>query len=623
MVNFAGGTETEAELKADDNSEKEKEPDTSGESDYSLIEECKALISEAANRAVQRSISRSSKAEQVTDIDEIRAEEVVEEVHVVEQAKTVSVVNLAPVLPSSSTKNTYGNIDLDENIKTKVEPSEVKTAKVEIEEEKIAKVEIEEVKTEKVESEIAETVKRSEADVSYALKCGILTGSTEDIFETKNKEKKGKKQKSKSVDNIFQREVIESVKEHFEHEDNLETDADQTAESKRTKGSFIAKMFKFSKRKPRADTEDPVDIKTQIKDNIVEEIVHENSAQPSKPGDSDLKSTEQSNKRNLEIRRLNSLDSGIVVDKCGENANNGAVEYAVVQKPKRKIKDLIKTNDNTSPQSKSDESEIKVPQIKELETVTSDKVDPKGGHNEVVYINGDKTDEDFVYINERAVDVDGLDEQSKATVSETLPLGSTAVNKTEEKLILDEERQSTASNDSGTSYGSVIKRSDMLAPDKAKLKKKSWSFQLGGKKKTSDDMESHSVVSMDPNATQTVEPKKSRWKFGKFSFRKGSDDVSSSTPNLHNAGIPEDEVVMRKHSDKKKMKLKKIKAKKEKKKKTSSSLDQRSISMIEIGEGEAPATRNRRSMYFNCILTVLVSYVFVIIHILLKIHALV
>ncbi|XP_060603114.1 titin-like isoform X2 [Ruditapes philippinarum] len=575
--------ESVTELKADHNSEKEKKQDASGDSEYSLIEECKALISEAADRAVQRSISRTSKGEQVTDIDEIRTEEALQEVHIVDQAKSASVLHLNQVLPGPSSENTYSNIDVDKN---EVEQSEVKRAKV--------------------KSEIAETVKRSEVDTSYALKCGILTGSNEDIFEKRNKEKISKKQnkKSKSTENIFQREVIESVKEHFQNENTLEKEENQTFESKRSKDSFIAKMFKFSKRKPRADANVSADIKTPVRDEIVEEISQESNAQPVKSDESDQGNTEQSNKRNHEIRRLNSLDSGIVVDKCSDNANNGSVEYAVVQKTKKKIKDLIKTNDITTPQSKADDSENIVTQEKEVETVANIKVDTKSKQTEEVYINGDKTDEDFVYINERAVDVDGLDGPSEAIVSETLsPVSTSAmVNKSEEKHVLDDEQQSTVSNDSGTSSGSIIRRSDMLAPDKSKLKKKSWSFQLGGKKKPSDDMESHSVVSMDPNASNTVEPKKSRWKFGKFSFRKGSDDVSSSTPNLHKAGIPEDghEVVMRKHSDdKKKTKLKKIKAKKEKKrspKKNSSSLDQRSISMIEIGQGESLAPRNRRSI---------------------------
>ncbi|XP_045197120.2 uncharacterized protein LOC123551907 [Mercenaria mercenaria] len=363
-------------------------------------------------------------------------------------------------------------------------------------------------------------------------------------------------------------------------------------------------MFKFSKRKPRTDADISVEIKTQSKHDIVEESVPENSVQPVKSEDSEFGSSGQYTKRNREVRRLNSLDSGIVVDKISDQATNGAVEYAVVQKTKPKIKDLIKTKEEVSLQADTEDITKTVLQRSGTENVQSAKEDRKCEHTDVVYINGDKTDEDFVYINERPVDVEGLVEPVKTIVSETLPSLTSAetVNKTEEKQLFDDERQSNASNDSGTSSGSIIRRSDMLTPEKANFKKKSWSFQFGGKKKQSDELESASVVSMDPNASQTVETKKPKWRFGKFSFRKGSDDVSTSTPNLHKAGIPEDgaEVTMRKQSeDKKKTKLKKIKAKKEKKrssKKIGSSLDQRSTSMIDIGRGEPLAPRSRRSI---------------------------
>lgn len=567
-----------SELKADDNqtddkqnSDLAKQTKLDADPDYSLIEECKALITEAADRAVHRSLSRNSTTEQVTDLDEIHVGETVEKVEIIEQANSVSLLKVEPFLPGTSYESTYSEIPGGDDI----EPSEPKS--------------------ENIESETAEPVNGSRVDRNYALKCGIITASAEDIFDSNKKQNKGKKQKSKSADNIFQREVIESVKEHFDSEDNRDSDT-PSPQAKRLKGGFIAKMFKFSKKKPKTEADASVEIKHQIKNDIVEENDLEINDQSAKPASVEISNGGQSSHKVRQVRRLNSLDSGIVVDKVIEQPSNSAVEYAVVQKTK--TKNLVEADSGGV--LKESTTEIIKTVSKEIETDQDTSVTGVNASDqkEAVYVNGDKTDQDYVYVNERAVDVDGLEELEKKAASETVHQdGSVNTNKANEKSMYEDERRSNVSTDSGTSSGSKVRRSDVLTqPEKAKLKKKSWSFQLVGKKKQAEEQESGSVVSMDPSA----ESKKPKWRFGKFSFRRDSDEVSSSTPNLHKAGIPEgEEVTLRKKpEDKKKMKLKHLKIKKDKKKsreKNRSSLDTRSTSLIDFGHGELLEPRSRRS----------------------------
>ena len=396
-------------------------------------------------------------------------------------------------------------------------------------------------------------------------------------------EKKSKKNKAKEQ-YLREREIIDSVKEFIKEEEKKSKDKKETK-----RGISFPSMFKFSKRKPKPESdiaqssdngvgEDNVNVRPD-KDSELSDGNVSNSNINASPSRSDAQGAKGSQPG---VRRLNSLDSGIVMDKYCDTANG--VEYSVVNKTK-----------NTNVASAEND------QIKEADIVTSENV--KKSIAEPIYVNGEKADEDFVYINEKAIDVTSTDREPQ--------------NATESEEKVEDKNESVNDSSETQDAETKVKKVDQIRRnEKFKLKKKSWSFQIGGNKKS--NTESDAVVSMDPNVSQKdpAGQKKSKWRLGKFSFRK-ADDLSASTPDLNKqsviskskSSIDSEVSESPEHlSDKKKgTKLKKIKAKKDKKIKTKETMGKtdgdigvRSSSMIDIPVVDnKPRSRRSKSLYCN------------------------
>lgn len=563
-----------------------------------LTEESKARIQEAVGEEKLTSPSAREKHEPTTDLDiEDVFTEKIYDVHVINQAKsaTVQSTNLAvPNIPADGSI-----LDRERNFDAVVTDS--KTVESTVLDDNCKEVET------RIDNTDDEAALPNRGNIGYAVKCGIIDGSTEELFDFKAKAGKRKKDKAKASENAFEREIIESVREHFDKEES-EKQETSSPQKKSSKGSRIANMFKFSKKKTSVETGT---IETQNSIETVEEssierdikIIQEFNGKVGSNAPNDGQTSEVISEQVAKLKRLNSLDSGIVADKVSDKPKGEAVEtveYAVVQK--KKIKQLSKDDDDKQGEStKNVDAKVHI-----TDSESGNLTSPKHKRfEEPMYINGDKTDEDFVYINERAIDVDGLtdtdkeNERDRSSVKPSPRDGSFSDEKETEKM--DDERKSNLSTDSGTSSGSKpIIRSDItIKPEKANLKKKSWSFQIGGKKSKSVDEDEGRVANDIKSSPAKV--KKSKWGFGKFSFRRSSDDVTASTPDLHKAGIPEEaeEVQLRETTeDKKKSKFKKLKTKKEKKSphRKSSPLDKRSQSLLDIMLGDLSKESKRRSI---------------------------
>ncbi|KAL4232801.1 hypothetical protein ACF0H5_007487 [Mactra antiquata] len=350
-------------------------------------------------------------------------------------------------------------------------------------------------------------------------------------------------------------------------------------------------MFKFSRRKPKAEADVSSETNSKKIDGIVEENIGDDS---NNTLDNDKigigESSGNTSEDGTPIKRLNSLDSGIVVDKV-----TSGVEYAVVQK--KKTKGLVPVKKVEAPKKADNENEISKPSEDTKQDngkITEDKSEP-------LYMNGTKDNQEFVYINERAIDVSGLPDK----ILDSLPGGkedNVGSDVTSERSGTEAEVQSIVSSDSAASSGAKYKVSDKTKPEKPKLKKKSWSFQVMGKKdkrgSNEDEIETDSnKVSMDPSASPPPETKKSKWLFGMFSFRRGSDDMTSSTPNLQQVGIPEEQEVDGGQVKSRTKLKKKGKDKKSKSpKKDVTSLDKRSTSLMDIVPRDSNNSRKRRSI---------------------------
>lgn len=507
--------------------------------DDALIEECKTLISEAADRAVHRSLSQPQKPDQVTDLDAASLNDVVEHPQIVDQRKSGSIQSINEITVSTNPSG-----DVDEAVDTPDQNSEDHSND-----------------TDKVSSptvvETIEVIGDKDNNVTE-------TDLDKNVKEANEKNKK-KKNKSKKDINKIEREVIETVNDQLEKELK---EVNNKTEKKSAKGNLFSNMFKFSRKKTKTSSEDSADSKcVNGNSDLPTTSSVENKASASTNGIGDTVS---------EVKRLDSLDSGIVEEKIEQNVET--VEYAVVQKKKE-----------------TEEANT----VQDVEIVANPVVGQRLA--EPLYINGDKMDEDFVYINERAVDVDGLNKGDVPCIFAASP-GVDGALGGESKKISEEERQSDVSSDSGTGSGS--KASPVVSPGKTKLKKKTWSFQFGKKKTSSKTKEVEtSPVSMDPTASP-LEEKKSRWRFGKFSFRKSTPDMSVSTPNLHQAHIPEEDetVTSSGGKQKKKSKLKLPKLKKDKKKENptdpeEASLEKRSLSLTDLDLADS-SPRSRKSEYY-------------------------
>ncbi|XP_052809329.1 uncharacterized protein LOC128237783 [Mya arenaria] len=341
-------------------------------------------------------------------------------------------------------------------------------------------------------------------------------------------------------------------------------------------------MFKFSKRKTSSS-----------------DIVNEDNEQSPV---NDLVTDKPSNGESIKIpngvseenaggiRRLDSLDSGIVVEKVNVN-QRVSVEYAFPQKRKQD------TGNEPSNDNHTERSQLELV----VEAGAEHGSDIVGQRlAEPIYINGEKEDEDFVYINERAVDVADLS-KSQCSIVAAVNAGPSGIAydqvEKDNREDADDEKESDISSDSGTGMASKVKMVDKPSkPNIVKLKKKSWSFQFGKKKTSENNEETKSNGSTEAEK----ETKKPRWKFGKFSFRR-PQEVSASTPDLTNACIPEEAPEEQETMDKKPRKLSRLRqliSKKSRKKSAASSddgLERRSMSMMDISIPDNTA-RSRRSI---------------------------
>lgn len=514
--------------------------DDSQSDDDALLEECKALITEAADRALKRSLSKQEDAGQITDLDASSLNDVVEQVEVVEQRKSsfVSSVEDVRVNCNPSGENDSGRGAEQKTVVIESLGSENKEL------DKLTKVE-----------DRGSCFKDSGLELNH-------------VEESENKDF------SENKDVIEVEEVVESMKDNTDK--GVAEAQGKKLEKKSSKGSLFANMFKFSKKKVKTDNEAKV---VNGKTESPSAIESESTSKPPASINGTFDGV-------AEVKRLDSLDSGIGVEKAAEQQVETA-EYAVVQKKKNEVTE-------TKPEC-SDIQESPA----EGEPV-----------EEPLYINGDKTDEDFVYINERAIDTDGVNKhespstseyKAEAALDQCAQAGEDEVNG--EKKAGDVERHSSVSSDSGT--GLETKHSPVTEqPEKAKLKKKAWSFQFGRKKSAPKEVE-NSAVSMDPNASSPKEHKKPRWRLGKFSFRRSTTDISASTPNLHNSDIPEESEDAPASPDgkqKKKSKIKFPKLKKEKRKNSQTGqedmvLEKRSASLTDLGvENNSPRSRKSKSV---------------------------
>ncbi|KAH3729473.1 uncharacterized protein LOC127853572 [Dreissena polymorpha] len=294
-------------------------------------------------------------------------------------------------------------------------------------------------------------------------------------------------------------------------------------------------MFKFSKKKSSGSDVVVADMNGKEATDVIESTcVKEN-------GDSSNLTTCSSlnNSPDLEhdVKRLNSLDSGIVVEKgCDNPVAN--VEYAIPQKKEIKQHDENSDRETVNGKIEANESDD------DLGKVIGQRL------AEPIYINGDKDDEDFVYINERAVDVGNLS-KSECSIVEAVENGPDGINYSSigNDQAAKEDSKSNASSDSGTGMNSKIQYVDKPEnPTGAKLKKKSWSFQFGRKKSTDREKttanKDHDEVDGSPK-----EHKKQKWRFGKFSLKKSSE-ITASTPNLNKPSLP-DETIAEEEEEKK------------------------------------------------------------------------
>lgn len=450
------------------------------EEDDEIFEECKALITEAAERAVKRSIggsvSRPSQSELVTDIDAAEVEDSTETVQDLEQASKTEVKTLETVVALYSD----------------IEASEDRAA--------IAK--------------IAET----DLNKGVEIKVDTDTDVNVDTSRVEVKIKKGKDKLKK-----IKVKVDDTIK------------SSKKSEKKGSKKNVFSNMFKFSKKRSSGSDIVVADMNGKEATDVVIEPtgVKEN-------GDSGNTSSSLNNSPDLEhdVKRLNSLDSGIVVEKVCENPVVN-VEYAIPQK-----KAITKHDEKADRETVNGNVEVNVNGNVELNESDDDLGKVIGQRlAEPIYINGDKDDEDFVFINERAVDVGNLS-RSECSIVEAVENGPDGINYSSiaNDQTAKEDSKSNASSDSGTGMNTKIQYVDKPEnPTGAKLKKKSWSFQFGRKKSTDKEKTStntdHDEIDGSPK-----ENKKQKWRFGKFSLKKSSE-ITASTPNLNKQQSLPDETI--------------------------------------------------------------------------------
>ena len=409
----------------------------------------------------------------------------------------------------------------------------------------------------------------------------VISVSTEDDEQTTN----DNTDTTNEIQNLKEQNISEQTKDCEEGnllptEDTFEKDhltkeviKNRQEKSKKEKhkkeSKSVLNMFKFSKHKPKVVAEFVPEVKVGkdqgeklsanvenhvclidtlkessvdggenvalIVDNDKNILIQKDPLQQHEKGNNNLSGTDKTNqigtgvseiKDSLNVERLNSLDSGIVV-----NGNH------ILQNDK--LDSINGTQDNDVLDGPDKIDMITEESISDLKTQISEAINDT---------QGAEVDETITDVKEQLTEtvifksgkVDKSDKQKATESYEPLDIGE---QETRYCLLEDEEKE-----------GQKV--------ETGKSKKKSWSFQFGGNKKNVSRSEKNaSTTSVDKISSSVKKKSKSIW--SKLSLRKSNDDVSMST----DVDATNEEILYEneKADPKKKNKLKKIKAKKEKK----------------------------------------------------------
>ena len=259
----------------------------------------------------------------------------------------------------------------------------------------------------------------------------------------------------------------------------------------------------------------------------------------------------------LNVERVNSLDSGIVVDKVTENSNgetdSDKSNLIVGDSKKAGVSTGTAVADLKSPEPNAkvcqpEKHEFSGKETRETEDLSVVSFNEKDrGIKEKI----EKLTEDVVFKTHKGKQV----KSSKPSTGKSVQNGEVDGLESYEPLDIPEQeiRYSPLEEE---------KEKENKSAETPKTKKKSWSFQFGGSKKNVNNSEkiNSSTTSVDKIPSSSVK-KKSKSIWGKLSFRKSTDDVSMAT----DGEVLYENEKSEKADSKKKTKLKKIKAKKDKK----------------------------------------------------------
>ena len=369
--------------------------------------------------------------------------------------------------------------------------------------------------------------------------------TTKDKRPEKKSKKESVKKESKSLLNMFKfskhkpkvvAEFVVNVNDEQQQKDAAKTDM---------KKSDVNSDLIDSLKETSVDGEESISlIEDKGKDLLIQKAKKHASKDKSNNADQNKNSPlVDDEKQQFNVERLNSLDSGIVVDKIVEHCMNG-------QNVEVDVKDKTNAVHNSTNESSMDNNDkdsalgfingISTDTNKSLEDNASRHV--VSGDNHVMITNG---------TGERPIDVVGLE----PTVASHNLLAIDSLGENDDKIKPLESDQPGAKADLELNTNAS---EENIGEKEKKMKKKSWSFQFGGNKKNVNKSEKIDSSTTSLDQTDSSQKKKSKSIFGKFSFRKSTDDLSK-IPNVDDFNQSEN------IDSKKKNKLKKIKAKKEKK----------------------------------------------------------
>ena len=403
--------------------------------------------------------------------------------------------------------------------------------------------------------------------------------TTKDKRPEKKSKKESVKKESKSLLNMFKfskhkpkvvAEFVVNVNDEQQQKDAATTDM---------KKSDVNSDLIDSLKETSVDGEESISlIEDKGKDLLIQKAKKHTSKDKSNNADQNKNSPlVDDEKQQFNVERLNSLDSGIVVDKIVEHCMNG-------QNVEVDIKDKTNAVHNSNESSMDNDKDSALGFINGISTDTNKSLEDNGsrhvvsGDNNVMITNG---------TGERPIDVVGL--EPTVASHNLLAIDSSGENDDKIKPLESDQPGAKADLELNTNASE-----ENMGEKEKKMKKKSWSFQFGGNKKNINKSEKIDSSTTSLDQTDSSQKKKSKSIFGKFSFRKSTDDLSK-IPNVDDFNESEN------IDSKKKNKLKKIKAKKEKKaslkKKTSDNEELDVINTDGLSE-DTNTPRSRRSKLF-------------------------